>query len=71
MLKISKDLSVAEVKVEKLFSEGGKARFVDEPAVRDGNLITARAPDDLPEFCRLIMEEKNRRESQRFIRTRY
>lgn len=32
------------------------ANFVDEPAVRDGNLITARAPDDLPEFCRLVIE---------------
>lgn len=32
------------------------AVFVDEPAVRDGNLITARVPDDLPEFCRLIIE---------------
>ncbi len=32
------------------------AVFVDEPAVRDGNIITARVPDDLPEFCRLIIE---------------
>lgn len=32
------------------------ASFVDEPAVRDGNIITARVPDDLPEFCRLIIE---------------
>lgn len=32
------------------------AIFVDEPAVRDGNIITARVPDDLPEFCRLIIE---------------
>ncbi len=32
------------------------AIFVDEPAVRDGNIITARTPDDLPEFCRLIIE---------------
>jgi protease I len=29
---------------------------VDEPAVKDGNIITARVPDDLPEFCRLIIE---------------
>jgi protease I len=27
------------------------ADFVDEPAVRDGNIITGRVPDDLPEFC--------------------
>ncbi|MCD6591660.1 MAG: type 1 glutamine amidotransferase [Thaumarchaeota archaeon] len=32
------------------------AEFVDEPAVRDGNLITARVPDDLPEFCQLIID---------------
>jgi protease I len=32
------------------------AVFVDEPAVRDGNIITGRVPDDLPEFCRLIVE---------------
>jgi protease I len=32
------------------------AKFVDEPAVKDGNVITARVPDDLPEFCQLIIE---------------
>ena len=32
------------------------AIYIDEPAVRDGNIITARVPDDLPEFCRLIIE---------------
>jgi len=32
------------------------AQFVDEPAVKDGNLITARVPDDLPEFCQLIID---------------
>ncbi|RLG02478.1 MAG: protease [Thaumarchaeota archaeon] len=32
------------------------AIYVDEPAVRDGNIITARVPDDLPEFCRLIID---------------
>ena len=32
------------------------AVFVDEPAVRDGNIITARVPDDLPDFCQLIIE---------------
>lgn len=25
-------------------------------AVKDGNLITARVPDDLPEFCKLIID---------------
>lgn len=32
------------------------ARYVDQEVVRDGNLITARKPDDLPAFCRSILE---------------
>jgi protease I len=28
------------------------AIYEDAPVVRDGNLITARVPDDLPEFCK-------------------
>jgi len=32
------------------------AKFVDQPAVRDGNIITARVPDDLPEFCQEIIK---------------
>jgi len=32
------------------------ARFLDEPAVKDGNIITARVPDDLPEFCKEIID---------------
>ncbi len=31
-------------------------KYVDQPAVRDGNIVTARVPDDLPEFCQLIIE---------------
>ena len=27
------------------------AEYVDAPAVRDGNIVTGRVPDDLPEFC--------------------
>ncbi len=30
------------------------AAWVDEEVVRDGNLITARKPEDLPAFCRAI-----------------
>jgi|UniRef100_A0A7J2U3E0 protease I len=37
------------------------AEYVDEPAVRDGNIITARVPDDLPEFCQLIIEVLSKR----------
>lgn len=32
------------------------AKFVDEEVVRDGNLITSRKPEDLPGFCRSIIE---------------
>ncbi|HKK14903.1 MAG TPA: type 1 glutamine amidotransferase domain-containing protein [Gammaproteobacteria bacterium] len=32
------------------------ARWIDEPVVRDGNLISSRGPDDLPQFCRAIIE---------------
>ena len=31
------------------------AEYVDEPAVRDGNIVTGRVPNDLPEFCREII----------------
>lgn len=31
------------------------ALLVDVPAVRDGNIITGRVPDDLPEFCQEII----------------
>uniref|UniRef100_A0A7J3QDF7 Type 1 glutamine amidotransferase n=1 Tax=Ignisphaera aggregans TaxID=334771 RepID=A0A7J3QDF7_9CREN len=39
---------------DDLINAGGI--FVDEPAVRDDNIITARVPDDLPEFCQMIIE---------------
>lgn len=32
------------------------AEFVDVPAVRDGNIITGRVPDDLPELCQEIIQ---------------
>jgi protease I len=32
------------------------AHYLDEEVVRDGNLITSRKPDDLPAFCREIIE---------------
>ncbi|MEM0361448.1 MAG: DJ-1/PfpI family protein [Sulfolobales archaeon] len=31
------------------------AIYEDSPVIRDGNLITARVPDDLPEFCQAII----------------
>src|SRR5207244_3203930 len=32
------------------------ADWVDEPVVRDGNLITSRKPDDLPALLRTLIE---------------
>ena len=32
------------------------ANYVDEEVVKDGNLITSRKPDDLPAFCREMIE---------------
>jgi protease I len=32
------------------------ATWVDQPVVIDGNHVTSRRPDDLPEFCRGILE---------------
>jgi protease I len=32
------------------------ARWIDQEVVRDGNLISSRGPDDLPAFCRAIIE---------------
>jgi protease I len=31
------------------------ATFVDEPVVRDGMLVTARKPDDIPQLCEALM----------------
>ncbi len=36
--------------------ENAGAQWVDQEVVRDGNLITSRQPDDLPAFCRTIVE---------------
>jgi protease I len=36
--------------------ENAGAVWVDSEAVRDGNLVSARRPPDLPAFCRLLIE---------------
>jgi putative intracellular protease/amidase len=33
------------------------AEVVDEEVVIDGNLISSRSPDDLPAFCRAIVDQ--------------
>ena len=40
------------------------ATYVDVPAVRDGNIVTGRVPDDLPQFCQLIAETLAAREAE-------
>lgn len=32
------------------------AKVVDEAAVVDGNIVTSRSPDDLPEFCKAALK---------------
>jgi protease I len=32
------------------------AEWLDREVVRDGNLVTSRVPDDLPAFCRTVLE---------------
>jgi protease I len=34
--------------------------YVDKPVVEDGNLITSRKPDDLPQFCEAIIRALSR-----------
>ncbi len=35
------------------------AVYLDVPAVRDGNIVTGRVPNDLPEFCQEIIQALN------------
>jgi protease I len=39
---------------DDLVHAGG--RYEDAAVVRDGNLVTSRRPDDLPDFCRAILD---------------
>ena len=32
------------------------AKYIDEPSVRDKNIITTRTPDDLPQWCGALLE---------------
>ncbi|PIS02756.1 MAG: protease [Chlamydiae bacterium CG10_big_fil_rev_8_21_14_0_10_42_34] len=40
--------------------ENAGAQYVDEPVVIDGHLITSRTPQDLPHFCKAILEKLKR-----------
>ncbi|HVO90969.1 MAG TPA: type 1 glutamine amidotransferase domain-containing protein [Casimicrobiaceae bacterium] len=59
---------VAIIKDDVIHAGGN---YVDEPVVRDGNLITSRLPGDLPQFGRAIVEylaaERSRRLGDRRI----
>jgi protease I len=39
---------------DDVINAGG--RYEDQEVVRDGTLITSRMPEDLPAFCRTILE---------------
>jgi len=53
ILKGKKVTGVSAIK-DDLVNAG--ANYVDEEVIRDGNLITSRKPDDLPAFCREMIE---------------
>ena len=47
-----KQLTCVSVIKDDVINAG--ATYLDQPVVRDGNLITSRLPNDLPDFCREI-----------------
>ncbi len=51
---IARDRQLTCVSVIKDDVINAGARYLDQPVVRDGNLITSRLPNDLPDFCREI-----------------
>jgi len=53
ILKGKKVTGVSAIK-DDLVNAG--ANYLDQEMVRDGNLITSRKPDDLPAFCREMIE---------------
>ena len=44
-----KRLTCVPIIRDDVINAGGE--YVNEPVVRDGNLITSRLPNDLPQFC--------------------
>ncbi len=53
ILKGKKVTGVSAIK-DDLVNAG--ATYLDQEVVRDGNLITSRKPDDIPAFCRELIE---------------
>jgi protease I len=50
-----KNMTCYEAVRDDLINAG--ANYEDSPVVVDGNIITSRVPDDLPEFCLKIIEK--------------
>ena len=48
---------------DDVINAGGN--YIDQPVVRDGNLITSRLPGDLPVFCKAIIEYLEENPSRR------
>ena len=53
---IVRDKQVTSVSAIKDDLVNAGAKWVNEDVVRDGNLISSRGPDDLPAFCRTIID---------------
>lgn len=53
VLKGKKVTGVSAIK-DDLVNAG--ANYIDQEVVKDGNLITSRKPDDLPAFCKAMIE---------------
>ncbi len=41
------------------------ANVVDEPSVVDGNIVTSRSPDDLPDFCKATIKLLSTRQNNK------
>jgi protease I len=48
-----RNMTCVSIIKDDVIAAGGK--YVDEPVVRDGNVITSRLPSDLPVFCKEIV----------------
>jgi protease I len=53
---IVKGRQVTSVSAIKDDLSNAGAQWLDQEVVRDGNLISSRGPDDLPAFCRAIID---------------
>lgn len=54
--KILKGKNVTSVNAIKDDMENAGARYHDQPVVVDGNIISSRTPEDLPQFCTAIIQ---------------